>query len=69
MLLNLYQPETCHRERVSYRPPGDLESSRDFTNDEGPTPVDHTNRPYGTSVPSVRISFCGLTSLTIPRTR
>jgi len=49
--------------------PGHFGSSRELRRGEGPTPVDHTNSPYGTSVPSLRTNLWALTSLTIPQTR
>jgi hypothetical protein len=45
------------KQKVTNLPPGDFGSSRELTRGEGPTPVDHTNSPYGTSVPSLRINF------------
>lgn len=37
-----------------YLPPGHLGRLRDSTNSDGPTPVDQTKMPKGTSVPSLR---------------
>jgi len=45
------------KELVIYLPPGDFGIFRELTSEEGPTPVDHTSSPYGTSVPSLRINF------------
>lgn len=48
--------------------PWDLGRSSLFTNSDGPTPVDHTSRPYGISVPSFSSIFSSCTSWTIPFT-
>lgn len=44
-------------ELIMYLPPTDFGNCKDLVKGEGPTPVDHTSNPYGTSVPSSRIIF------------
>lgn len=46
-----------NEKKTNNLPPGDLGRSQELTTEDGPTPVDHTNNPYGTSVPSLRIIF------------